>query len=158
MTDNARMPSDRELLERLGWIAETIDPVPDEVVEMGRAALGMRDLQAQLLREVDFAGAGMAAVRQTATSSRLLFFEFDDLSVDLEVLVEGSLARVLGVVTDPAGVPGRTATIEGARGSHAAQVDPAGRFLLRRLPTGLARLRLDGVARPPFVTKWFELG
>ncbi|MDN5791012.1 MAG: carboxypeptidase-like regulatory domain-containing protein [Micrococcales bacterium] len=159
MTESqAKVPSDRELLDRLGRIAETIDPVPDEVIEMGRAALGMRDLEAQLLREVDLGGGELAAVRHTATSSRLLFFEFDDLAVDLEVVAEGPLARVLGVVTDPAGVPGRSVTIESVGASHTAEVDPSGRFMVRWLPTGLVRLRLDAVGHPSLVTKWFELG
>ena len=43
---------DAALLERLGAIARVVDPVPDHVIELGKAAFGFRDPDHELMQLV----------------------------------------------------------------------------------------------------------
>ena len=81
--------ADALLLERLGAVAEVVDPVPDHVRELGRALFSLRDPDALLMEAVEQDDDRLAAVRGTAPTSRMHFFEFGEVSVDVEVTVTG---------------------------------------------------------------------
>ena len=48
--------SDLRLLERLGVVADIVDPVPDHVREMSRALFAFRDPDAELMEAVELGG------------------------------------------------------------------------------------------------------
>lgn len=148
---------DLRLLERLGAIADVVDPVPEEVLALGRAVFAFRDPDAQLLALVPD-GPDLAAVRGSATTSRLHFFEFGELSVDVEMTTRGPFMRVLGVVADPGGTVSRSVTLESGAASFTAEIDAGGRFGFEQVPTGLIRLTLDRPDAPRLTTKWFDAG
>ncbi len=148
--------ADIELLERLGAIAQVVDPVPDHVRELSRALFAFRRPDAELMEIVELEGDQLEAVRGSAPTSRMHFFEFGELSVDLELTVSGGFCDVVGVVADPGGSDGTSVTVDTMSASFTTVPDAEGRFDLRRVPAGMVRLTLDRGDRPPLVTPWFE--
>jgi hypothetical protein len=148
--------ADIELLERLGAIADLIDPVPDHIREMSRALFAFRDPDAELMRVVELEGDQLAAVRGSAPTSRMHFFEFGELSLDLELTVSGGFCDVVGMVTHPGDPAGASVTLDTLGASFTTAPDEDGRFEFRRVPVGMARIAvaLDGEER--HVTPWFE--
>lgn len=148
---------DARLLERLGAIAEVIDPVPDHVVELGKAAFSFRNPELELLELVS-SPPDLSVVRSSPGTSRLYFFEHGDISIDVEVTVRGGLGAMVGVVTDaedPA-LAGRGVTVETADSSTTVDV-VEGRFTVANLALGLVRILLEHDGRPAFTTRWFEI-
>ena len=125
---------------------------------MGRAAFAFRDPDAELMNAVATDAPELAGVRLAATTSRLHFFEFGELSIDLEVTTYRGFAKLLGVVTDPAGTSGRTMTVDSRAATFTTEVDPSGRFTFGQVPAGLIRLQIDGPDDRQLVTQWFEAG
>ena len=108
MSDRTRGSSDLdeadiELLRRLGAIAEVLDPVPDHVRQTSRALFSLRDPDVELMRAVEVDADRLESVRGTSPTSRMHFFEFGALSVDVELTVSGGFCDVVGVIADPAG-------------------------------------------------------
>lgn len=152
---------DAALLERLGAIARAVDPVPDHVVELGKAAFGFRDPDHELMqlvsRPVD---AGL--VRSSSATSHLHFFEHGDVTLDLEVTVRGGLASVVGVIevtgdAGTSGLGGLSVTVETTDSSSAPEV-LEGRFTVVRLPVGLVRIVVRRDDGPGLSTGWFDVG
>jgi hypothetical protein len=77
--------ADIELIERLGAIANIIDPVPEDVRERGRALFAFRDPDADLMDIVELEDHRVEAVRGDAPTSRMHFFEFGEISLDVEL-------------------------------------------------------------------------
>ena len=152
-------PDDLELLERLGRIAAVVDPVPPDVVELGRAAFELHRADTLLMSLVSFGADAAAAVRDngSATASHLLVFELGVISVEIEVARKGEFARVIGVVMagdEPYAGECRVSLETSA--STTTQVLDAGRFAFERVPVGLARLVLDRDGEQPMRTAWFD--
>ena len=109
MTDHDLHVDDAELLARLRRIADTVDPVPDDVVELGRAAFELRRADAILMTMATEAlsGADLRAVAGDQGSSRLHVFEHAGISIEVEVTARGEFARAVGIVDDrrPRGWP-----------------------------------------------------
>ena len=76
-------PDDTALLLRLGAIAAEVDPVPDLVLEAGRAAFLLRRLDAELAELVADSATDRAGVR--GGDDRLLSFEAGETSLELQV-------------------------------------------------------------------------
>lgn len=160
--DPGRMPrltdSDVLLLERLGAIVDVIDPVPDYVRAAARALFGFRDPDAELMAAVAVDSVQLEAVRGTAPTSRMHFFEFGDLSIDVELTTSGAFSSLVGVVADPAGTTGTTITVDTPSASFTTNPDGDGRFSVTAIPVGLARLTLERPGRSRVTTPWFEAG
>ncbi|MEP6649638.1 MAG: carboxypeptidase regulatory-like domain-containing protein [Lapillicoccus sp.] len=148
--------SDIELLERLGAIANVIDPVPDHVREMSRALFSFRDPDSELMEVV--ALEDVEAVRGTSPTSRMHFFEFGELSIDVELTMAGDFCDVVGVVADPGGSQGTSVTLDTVSASFTTLPDEDGRFEVRRVPVGMARISLDRGSRAKVATPWFDAG
>lgn len=148
--------ADIELLERLGAIADVIDPVPDHIREMSRALFAFRDPDAELMQVVELDGDQLAAVRGSAPTSRLHFFEFGELSLDLELTVSGGFCDVVGMVTHPGDPADASVTLETLGASFTTAPDEDGRFEFRRVPLGMARVAVAGEGEERHVTPWFE--
>jgi len=151
-------PDDQQLLDRLSRIAATVDPVPDEVLELGRAAFELHRTDTLLMALVTDALAG-AAVRDhgSGTTSHLVVFELDDISIELEVTRRGEFARVIGVVMagDQPYAAECQVSLETSASSTSQALDE-GRFAFERVPVGLARLVLDRDGEQPMRTPWFD--
>ncbi|MGO4597356.1 carboxypeptidase regulatory-like domain-containing protein [Terrabacter sp. 2RAF25] len=149
-------PEDLELLDRLARIAAAVDPVPDEVLELGRAAFDLHRADTLLMSLVTDAGA---AVRDngSATASHIVVFELGEISVELEVARRGEFARVIGVVMagDRPYAAECRVSLETSASSTTQALD-AGRFAFERVPVGLARLVLDRGDEQPMRTPWFD--
>ena len=163
MSDRTRGSSglddaDFELLERLGAIAAVVDPVPDHVREMSRALFAFRDPDAELMEVVELDGDRLEAVRGTSPTSRMHFFEFGELSIDVELTVSGEFCEVVGVVADPGGSDGTSVTLDTVSASFTTVPDAEGRFDLRRVPAGMVRITLDRGTRAKVATPWFDAG
>ncbi|HEY7989516.1 MAG TPA: carboxypeptidase regulatory-like domain-containing protein [Lapillicoccus sp.] len=150
--------ADIELLERLGAIAAVVDPVPDHVLEMSRALFAFRDPDAELMEVVELDGDRLEAVRGASPTSRMHFFEFGELSVDVELTVSGGFCDVVGVIADPSGSASRSVTLDTTSASFTTALDDDGRFELRHVPVGMCRLSLERDSRPKVSTPWFEAG
>ena len=163
MSDRTRGSSglddaDIELLERLGAIAAVVDPVPDHVLEMSRALFAFRDPDAELMEVVELDGDRLEAVRGASPTSRMHFFEFGELSVDVELTVSGGFCDVVGVVADPGGSDGTSVTVDTVAASFTTVADADGRFEVRHVPVGMVRITLDRGDRPRLVAPWFDAG
>jgi hypothetical protein len=86
------------------------------------------------------------------------FFEFGELSVDVELTVSGGFCDVVGVVADPSGSASRSVTLDTTSASFTTALDDDGRFELRHVPVGMCRLSLERDSRPKVSTPWFEAG
>ncbi|HVM00140.1 MAG TPA: hypothetical protein VM324_12685 [Egibacteraceae bacterium] len=129
------------LSEELRALASRVDPPPGVLVEAARAAFSWRTLDAELAELVydSVADERLAlALRSSPTELRLLTFTVDDVTVEVEVAVQGTLRRLVGQV-----VPMQPARIEICHGSGVAtaQADEIGRFRADALPAGPVSLR-----------------
>ena len=156
--DSGPSEADLRLLERLSAIAEVVDPVPDHVRELSRALFSLRDPDAELMLAVEVEADRLEAVRGTSPTSRMHFFEFGELSVDVELTVSGGFCDVVGVVADPNGSASRSVTLDTTSASFTTALDDDGRFELRHVPVGMCRLSLERDSRPKVSTPWFEAG
>ncbi len=150
--------ADIELLERLGAIAQVVDPVPDHVRELSRALFAFRRPDAELMEIVELESEQLEAVRGSAPTSRMHFFEFGELSVDVELTVSGGFCDVVGVVADPGGSDGTSVTLDTMSASFTTIPDEEGRFDVRRVPAGMVRLTLERGTRATVATPWFDAG
>lgn len=140
------------LLDRLGRVLHRVDPVPDLVYEMGRAALRTRRLDeelAELVRDSAAEPAALSGVRG-AGEDRLLCFESPRVEVSVEVTARDGRRMLLGHVI---GADAGPVVLESALGDRTAYADSSGFFALDDVPAAPFRLRLtaDGTA---VVTSW----
>ena len=146
------------LLERLGRLVDVVDPVPEHVLAAARAVYAFRDADAELMTAVEVDAGRLEAVRGTAPTSRMHFFEFGDLAIDVELTTTGAFSSLVGTVGDGASAAGATVTVDTPAASFTTSVDQDGRFSVSAIPVGLARLSLERPERPRITTPWFEAG
>jgi hypothetical protein len=146
-------PDDDVLLGQLRHIIDTVDPVPSDVITVGKAAIELYRLDAQLMQFVSLSPAE-AALRSGATS-RMHFFELGEVSIDVEVRTGGAFSSVVGVVLDPEGAGDLEVTVETTSASFTTTTDDAGRFEVGKVPTGLQRVVVARAAGS-VVTPWFR--
>jgi hypothetical protein len=140
--------ADDELMARLSAVARTADPAPPLTHEMAKAAFGLRTLDAELAELVADSLESAGAVRGPS-DVRLLAFEAGDVSVDVEVAVDGEHRRLVGQLSG-----GVDLEVDTAAGSRAAEVDDLGRFVVAALPAGPIRLRTTTADGRSVVTAW----
>jgi hypothetical protein len=154
-------PDDIELLERLGRIAAVVDPVPDDVVELGRAAFELHRADSILMTLASdaLAEGSLRAVPGESSGSRLHVFEHDTTSIEVEVTTRGDLARIIGIVDDTGSLDldGARITLETVSTSTGVDLD-GGRFTLEGVPLGLVRLSLERAGERLRRTPWFDVG
>jgi hypothetical protein len=155
-------PDDIALLERLGAIAEIVDPVPEEVLALGRAAFALHHADVALMRMAteELAGADLRTAASAARgTSRLHVFEHGGVSLELDVTSKGDFARILGVVVDESGAPveDMRVVLETASTSRTVDLEDE-RFTFERVPLGLARVALERGGERSLSTTWFDVG
>ena len=160
-------PDDLELLDRLGRIAAVVDPVPDDVVELGRAAFELHRADSILmtLAEDALAGSLRAGPGESSASKLHVFehaFEHGTVSIEVEVTTRGGVGRAVGIVDDTGpveahGLDDARITLETSSSSTTVDLD-GGRFTFERVPLGLVRLSLERDGERLMRTPWFDLG
>jgi hypothetical protein len=154
-------PDDIELLERLGAIAEQLDPVPPEVMELGRAAFALHHADTALMTMVTDAMsvAGLRSTDSARGASQLLVFEHGGVSIELDVTVRGDFGRIIGVIIDESGTAVAESSVVLETPSSTRTVDLEDeRFTFERVTLGLARITLAKSGERIMSTTWFEVG
>ena len=146
---------DDELLAELRAVLRRTDPVPAEVTDFAKAALGWRRLDtdlAELLEDSALESDVTSLARGTSTG-RSLTFRSTDLTIDVEVEAD----VLLGQLAPPP--PAATVELQAESGDVAASVesDALGRFRLTLEGRGRFRLRVVRPDALPVETSWFNL-
>ncbi len=150
-------PADQAILIHLGSIAADADPPPSIVFDLGRAAFGTRDLDAELMQLVEEMTGDLAGVRSTMTHARILSFEGAGVALDLQLTVDKGQVGVVGQVI-AAPHHGGVVRVESADGSvRVARVDEHGGFVLRGVPESTMRLRVELTRHNAITTPWFAV-
>lgn len=151
-------PEDDALLEELRQVFEIVDPVPSDVIAMGKAAYSLRHLDEELM--VMTSGMhDLAAVRSDSATAHLHVFEHGTVAIDVEVTTRGDVAQLIGVVQDSedAHLSDVRVLLETASSSTPVALD-GGQFMVERVPTGLARLVVERAGVRRMTTDWFDVG
>jgi hypothetical protein len=147
-------PND-ELFEELRSVLRRTDPVPAEVTDFAKAALGWRRLDAELAELLEDSVLDEAAALTRGGGGRSLTFRSDDLTIDVEIQ-DGHL---LGQLAPPPAAA--TVELQGEDGTvvASADTDGLGRFRLELGGEGRFRLRVArrDPAAGPVETSWFSL-
>ena len=152
---------DELLLEELRRIARRVDPVPYAVQEFATAAFGFREPEAELARLLhDSAVDAPAAAIRSDGGSRLLTFQTQGFSLELEVVTDNSVRRLVGQLVPPA--PAQLTVVPRAgAGPPPVEADEHGVFVMRDVPAGWSRIRClpQGGTRPAraVITDWVML-
>jgi hypothetical protein len=154
--EDAMSPADEALLADLARVVAQVDPPPELVLELGRAAYSMRTLDSELADLIRDSETEALAVRGPAAGMRLLSFEADGISVELQVAEHARGFDVMGQV-DGADDGVLAVRLEGSNGETDAAVDELGMFRATDLPAGLLRVHVlvDGERR--VTTAWVTL-
>lgn len=153
MTDD-----DAQLIERLGTIARTVDPVPEMVSEMGMAVFGLLRLDAELAELVEDSDTALTGVRSGGSDVRLLTFEAGELVVEAQVTRAGGRHTVLGQVVVPLSTAGGTVRLEKPDSTaEDASLDKLGNFRFEGVPASTVRLRMELPGGRTVATTWFSL-
>jgi hypothetical protein len=150
-------PND-ELLDELRSMLRRTDPVPPEVTEFARAALGWRRLDADLAELLaDSALEADALALARGGEGRWLSFRAADLTIDVELQADGDAHTVLGQLAPPPAVS--TVELQSSDGTAVAmdESDEFGRFRLALEGAGRFRLRVLRPGAPPVETSWFTV-
>lgn len=151
------MADDDQLVARLREVIEVTDPPPQRLIEVAKASLAWRSVDAELAELVsDSSAEAAAAVRSAGEAPRLLTFTAGDTVVVLEVTREAGAHRVMGQI-----VAAGTATVEvrHSDGVVAVTTDADGRFRAAPVPGGPISVtcRFDDGDRPAVVTSWVSI-
>lgn len=146
---------DDPLFQRLRGVSEQADPVPEFVLEAARAAFLMRRIDAELAELVmdSAVDAGSVLVRGPGDHVRMLSFETQQVSVDIQVTTTDGLRALLVVVDGASGA----VTIETTDGTKEAVIDEHGRFSVDGIPAGTVRLHLTAADGSAVTTSWVSL-
>jgi hypothetical protein len=156
-----RLDPNDELMKELRAVVDQVDPIPSEVTEFAKAALGLRRLDAdlaELLADSALETQSTALIR-SGESARRLTFRAEEISIDLEVNVDGDARLLLGQLAPAPAVA--TVEVQSASGEVVASTgaDALGRFRLALESGGRVRLRivLDDPPGTPVETSWLSV-
>jgi hypothetical protein len=126
---------DEELLELLRGCHETLDPMPDSVVQRSLFAIALRDIDAEVFRLAEQHALEAAGVR--GEEARVITFDSDSLTVMIRVSQQSSTVRIDGWLAPP-----QQCRVELRTGERVISTgaDEEGRFVLDAIPRGLAQL------------------
>jgi hypothetical protein len=149
---------DQDLLARLGAVAAAVDGPPDLAYELGRAALAWRDPDAEMAQLVADSETLSAGVRGGPQDNRMLSFEADDLTIEVQVSVSRGQRSLIGQVLPEPSEGGGVVHAQTPTGSAPpAHLDTVGRFQVDAVPGDLLRLRIERPGGEPVTTVWVNL-
>ncbi len=142
MTDDLT-PSDVALLTMLRRVVETLDPEPDYLREMGRAAFSVRRVDAELAELVSDSTLQRELVRSASADPRLLTFQVGGVFIEIQVSHIDTRRELIGVVEGLETEGEARVEIEAARGDVLrSALDEFGRFGFDEVPARLVRFRV----------------
>jgi hypothetical protein len=151
---------DVELIERVRDTYAEIDPVPEDVIAAARAALGWGRSAATLDAELaelieDTSMSDSAAGVRGTHAPRLVTFESDSVTVEVEVSPQGNRRRLIGQIV-PADY--RRLALHSPEGVRDVEVDELGRFAVGDVPAGpisfVCSAEAAAESRGPVATSW----
>lgn len=140
---------ERELREAAGQL----DPVPEHLSDLAVAGFTWRTIDAELAElAYDSLTVAEPALVRGGDRPRLLTFQTDELSIEIEIVGEGQ-PELVGQL-----VPAQPAEVElqQADRRQVVDTDPLGRFTVTPPATGPVRLHCRPAAGRPVVTDWFR--
>jgi len=148
-------PDDIDLLARIREVYDELDPVPPHVLDAARGALTWLTIDAELAELTVDSLAVSAAVR-SSSGPRLVSFEAESLTVEVEVGETGDTRRLLGQLVPPS--PAQV-TVRSASGEQTVEADSLGRFTADGVAAGPVSLlcRLAGPPDRSVVTSWITI-
>jgi len=148
---------DMRLLSRVSEVYAEIDPVPAHVVEAAKAALVWRTIDSELAELVEDTELTLADIGLRAeVAPRLVTFEADTLTVEVEIAETGDRRRLMGQMLPPSA---GEVEIRNAERTQVVEADELGRFSATDVPSGPVSLvcRLRSAAERPIVTSWIVI-
>jgi hypothetical protein len=148
---------DESILRQLRRIAAAVDPVPSAVVDLARAALSTRDLDAEIAGLIaDSRAEAFEPTRadDPAQGQWLLSFHGGGIHIDLEIEEQNPGVRVIGQLS---GATIDDCDLDFHGRSVPVDLDSLGRFIVPGLAPGPIRLRcrLSGGRR--VTTTWVRI-
>jgi hypothetical protein len=145
--------SEEDLGSALRDLLATVDRVPGAALQAANAAIGWRDLDADLARLT--AQSGLELTHLRGGQPRLLSFRSGELIIELEVSADGGVARLLGQLDPPQEAE---VTVESAAEVRGARSDRHGRFSVDDLTADWLRVIVvpAGVGARRSATEWFR--
>jgi hypothetical protein len=148
-----------DLVHELRLLGRDVDPVPSEVTEFARAALGWRRIEAELaelLSDSLLESRAAASARSGVARARSVSFSARDLQIDVEIRDEDSGIVMLGQLAPPAAA---SIDVEHDDSTILAtvDVDELGRFRIELAEHGRIRLRVRRESQPPVETSWISI-
>lgn len=156
MTDDLT-PSDLALLTMLRRVLEVLDPEPEYLREMGRAAFSVRRVDAELAELVSDSSLQRELVRSASEDPRLLTFQVGGLFIEVQISRVETRRELIGLVEGLETEGEGRVEIEAARGDMlSAPLDEFGRFGFDEVPMRLVRFRVL-TAAVDVTTDWVNL-
>lgn len=150
------MTTDHALLAQLRTAFAAADPVPLDALEIARESLFWRDPDAALAGLVADSLTDTAPVRtRRAGGPRLLTFDADGLTIEIEVAEDGETRRLLGQLVPPSRAE---VVVRWTNGETLVYADELGRFSASDIPAGQVSLScsLEEATRP-VATSWVSI-
>jgi hypothetical protein len=145
---------DDELLAELRAVLRRTDPVPAEVTDFAKAALGWRRLDAELAELLeDSALESESTALARGGGGRSLTFRAEDLTIDVE-LQPGLLLGQLAPAPESAQVALQHAD---GKALETVDADSLGRFRIVLEGEGRRRLRVTRAGAAAIETSWFTV-
>ncbi|HEY3734715.1 MAG TPA: hypothetical protein VGL63_12450 [Streptosporangiaceae bacterium] len=144
--------SEEDVAAALREVLQMVDRVPEAALEAANAAIGWRDLDANLALLAAEYGPELTHLR--GGQARLLTFHDQRTIIEVEVSADRGQARLLGQLDPPREAD---VTAETAGQSRTVRADPQGRFSFTELRDGWVRLVIADADQPSdrSVTEWF---
>jgi hypothetical protein len=128
--------------------------VPDIAYDLARAAFDLFRLDAQYAALVADSARDCVGVRSSGDDLRLLSFETDDVSVELQVSHRPGGCALMGQVVGHSAVSVRVESYSGADVEQS--LDALGCFRCDAVPAGPLRLLVRREGRPDVMTGWIS--
>ncbi|TDC46617.1 hypothetical protein E1212_26455 [Jiangella ureilytica] len=151
------MADDDRLVDRLREVIDATDPPPQRLIDVAKASLAWRTVDAELAELISDSSTEPAlAVRSAGEAPRLLTFTAGDTVVVLEVTREAGAHRVMGQIVAPGAA---TVEVRHSDGVVSVTTDPDGRFRAAPVAGGPISVscRFDDGVRPAVVTSWVSI-
>lgn len=148
---------DETLLARIRDLFRRVDTPPEWLVEAAKLSYGLRDVDVELAALVADSEVGepSAMVRAAGTMARLLTFDGEDLTIELELHPAGDGPAIIGQLVPPG--PARV-DVHQVSGGDSVQADDLGRFTVDSLGSGPCRLVCRRPGHKPTATPWILPG
>lgn len=147
---------DLQLLAKVREVYAEIDPVPPHVVAAAKAAIAWRSIDSELAELVEDTELTPVAGVRSGAAPRLVTFEADTLTVEVEISETGDRRRLMGQMVPPTA---GEVEIRNAECTQVVEADDLGRFSAADVPPGPVSLvcRLRGTAERPVITSWIVI-